>query len=530
MAEPRPPPDFARRPSGHRQKPPGRGLHRICGRPGHASVARPGHFRGASTLRSAGSGFAPAAHRPGPGPTHPRCPHGAGRHLPRNHCARGETLPALPAEAERQRLYQAVSALAAANADSPTLLFVDDAHRLGATALDLLARLTDFFQLLLCYRGEETPHEHPLRQLLGSVTLQLEPLSLASVQALIRQLAGQELPELVTQINAQSGGHPLFVVALLQHLFETGQLYVEAGGGWGQTEELSLALPTTVRAAIETRLQRLNRSPRRIFDFAAVLGGEFDFDLLQAASQQPEETLLAALDELIAAALLSEPRRQGRAEFAVTHERYTEVAYATLPAVRRKQLHRQAAQALETQYAGRLSAYFPALAGHYDKAENYPRAAHYAALAGEQAAAQFANAEAQYYLSRALELTPAEDLAQRVRLLLAREKVYDLQGVRQPQEADLTALEALAPHLPLRQQAEITLRRAAFEWILGHEAAARNRPGKNHPACANRGRPRFRGRGLLTQGPLIPRSGTGPARFGACPVPSTKNRTTRPRR
>jgi DNA-binding SARP family transcriptional activator/predicted ATPase len=381
-------------------------------------------------------------------------------------------LPTLPPEAERQRLSQAVAEFAAANSALPTLLWVDDAHRLGEAALELLSRLMDSWQLMLSYRSEETPPGHPLRRVLGGSALQLEPLSPASVQALLYQLAGLEMPDLAAQINAQSGGQPLFVVALLQHLFETGQLYVDANGNWGQTGELDLTLTPTMRATLEARLQRLPRGLSRVFDLIAVLGGEFDFDLLQAASGEPEETLLTALDELISAALLTEPRQQGRPEFALTHERYAEVACASLPAVRRRQLHRQAAQAIEAHYADKLNAYYPALAGHYDKAENFERAAYYTTLAGEQAAAQFDHAAALRYLNRALELTPADDHFQRARSLLAREKILDLQGVRLPQEADLIALEALAPDLPPRLQAEIALRRAAFEWILGRDTAA----------------------------------------------------------
>lgn len=381
-------------------------------------------------------------------------------------------LPNLPPEAARQRLYSALTEFAAANAAPPTLLWVDDAHRLSSPVLELLTCLADSWPLLLTYRQEETPPGHPLRQIAGAAVLQLEPLSPVSVQTLLYQLAGLEMPALATQISTQSGGQPLFVVALLQHLFETGQLYVDAHGNWGQTGELTLSLPPTIRAAIETRLQRLPRGPRRLFDLIAVLGGEFDFGLLQAASKEPEETLLADVDELITATLLTEPRQQGRPEFALTHERYAEVAYATLPGVRRRQLHRQAAEALETHYAENLPAYYSALAEHYDKAEKFERTAHYATLAGEQAAAQFDNAAALRFLDRALELTPVKNPASRARLLLAREKIHDLQGARHPQEADLFELEALASHLPARPQAEITLHRAAFEWIMGHDAAA----------------------------------------------------------
>ena len=381
-------------------------------------------------------------------------------------------LPGLPSEGARQRLYQAVSALAALCASPPTLLLFDDAHRLDVASVEMLARLTESFQILLSYRSEETPPDHPIRNVFGSATRRLEPLPAASVEALIRQLAGHDLPEIAAVINAHTGGNPLFVVALLQHMFETGQLYVCSGGGWGLTHDEAPSLPFTVAETIETRLRRLNRSQRRILDLAAVLGGEFDFALLREASQQPEGVLLTTLDELMDVALIIEPRSLGRSEFAITHDRYTEVAYATLPNVRRKQVHRQAAHAIENLYVRRLTAYYPALADHYGKAEDTAREAHYAALAGEQAAAQFSHAEALHYLCRALELTPKDEIAQRAHLLLAREEVYDSLGDRQSQKDDLDALNAFSEHMDTRQRAEMSLHQAAYEWILGNDAMA----------------------------------------------------------
>lgn len=380
--------------------------------------------------------------------------------------------PGLSPEAERERLFQAVADFAATNAEPATLLWVDDAHRLGAIALQLLARLADSWQLLLSYRSEETPPEHPLRQIFGNHALQLDVLSPAGVQTLLSQLAGQEMPALAAQIFTQSGGQPLFIIALLQHLFETGQLYVDANGHWGQTGEFSQSLPPSMRAAIESRLLHLPRAPRGIFDLIAVLGGEFDFDLLLAASQQSEESLLAAVDELIAAAMLREPRQQGLAEFVVTHEHYLEVAYATLPGVRRRKLHRQVARAIEVHYAERLNAFYPALARHYDLARNPKRAVHFARLAGEQAAAQYDNDAALAWLSRALELIPSGEYKKRTHLLLVREKIYDLQGMRSSQATDLAEMEALAHQLPPRQQAQIALQRAGYEWIMGCDERA----------------------------------------------------------
>ena len=49
----------------------------------------------------------------------------------------------------------------------------------------------------------------------------------------------------------------------------------------------------------------------------------------------------------------------------------------------------------------------------------------------------------------------------------AREKIYDLQGMRSSQATDLAEMEALAHQLPPRQQAQIALQRAGYEWTMG---------------------------------------------------------------
>lgn len=416
-------------------------------------------------------------------------------------------LPALPAQVARRRMYQAVEALASACPLQRTLLLVDDAQRLGSAAVEVLARLNGSLKMLLVYRSEETPPDHPVRKdLQGALPadraagLEIEALTSGSVQQLIRQLAGSDLPELAAEIYERTQGNPLFIVALLQHLFETGQLYVEADGGWSLTVEPAVTLPPTVQEAVEARLARLNAPQRRVFDLAAVLGGEFDFDLLQQASQQPEEELLALLDELIDLALINEPRRLGHREFAVVHDRYCEVACATLPGVRRRQLHQQAARAIEQLYASALEAFYPALADHFGQAEIFESENHYARLAGEQAAARFDNTKALHYLERSLALTGLEEHAARAQMLLVREGVFDLQGDRARQQADLEALADLSPHLEAGLQAKIALRQAAYAWIVGDDAAASARLAEAIPRAHDCQAVEIEAAGLLLRG------------------------------
>jgi predicted ATPase len=166
-----------------------------------------------------------------------------------------------------------------------------------------------------------------------------------------------------------------------------------------------------------------------------------------------------------------------------------DAAYQTLLFAQRKQIHRLVAEWYERTYVGGapalgpqagvtvaqppLALFYTLLAYHYRQTEDTARERVYAQLAGEQAAARYANPEAIGYLSRALELTPNDDYTARYTLLGAREKVYDLQGARDAQRADLEALVTLADVLADdRRRAEVALRRSTFANMIGDIATA----------------------------------------------------------
>ncbi len=139
---------------------------------------------------------------------------------------------------------------------------------------------------------------------------------------------------------------------------------------------------------------------------------------------------------------------------------------------RLRELHRLAATAIEALYADNLVPYYADLAYHYGRAEMSEQERRYATLAGEQAAADYANAAAVRFFSRALDLTPAADLAGQYALLYRREQAYGLQGAREAQRRDLAALWQLAQHLDERRQVEVLLRELFFANAVGDWATA----------------------------------------------------------
>jgi tetratricopeptide (TPR) repeat protein len=162
-----------------------------------------------------------------------------------------------------------------------------------------------------------------------------------------------------------------------------------------------------------------------------------------------------------------------------THLLFQQYLYNSLGIGERRLLHREIGAALEELYQGReeeIATIAPQLVRHY--AGDAERERHYARLAGERAAAQFANAEAMYYLNLALDLTPEEEAEERYTILLNREKVLHLRGDREAQQRDLAALGGLVEDLDdgdlqaASRRVEVALRQARYAEAVGDYPAA----------------------------------------------------------
>ncbi|HLF90663.1 MAG TPA: tetratricopeptide repeat protein, partial [Anaerolineales bacterium] len=159
--------------------------------------------------------------------------------------------------------------------------------------------------------------------------------------------------------------------------------------------------------------------------------------------------------------------------YSFRHELLRDAAHKIQMDTRLYELHQKAAQAYETLYADTLPWHYVELVYHYNQAQDEEKERYYAKLAGDQAAARFANKEAISYYSRALELTPATETEFRYQLLIAREKVHQLLGERQPQADDLKALAELVQTLgDPHKQAEVSLHWANYWESINDYSAA----------------------------------------------------------
>jgi DNA-binding SARP family transcriptional activator len=101
--------------------------------------------------------------------------------------------------------------------------------------------------------------------------------------------------------------------------------------------------PAAVHDVLARRVARLPEETRLTLRWAAVIGREFDLDVLAEVADVDEETALDRLDPAVVAGLV---REQGVDGFAFAHALVRDAVRGTLPASRRARAHHRVAEAL----------------------------------------------------------------------------------------------------------------------------------------------------------------------------------------
>jgi tetratricopeptide (TPR) repeat protein len=165
---------------------------------------------------------------------------------------------------------------------------------------------------------------------------------------------------------------------------------------------LTVQVPATVQAVLAARIDRLPPEEKRLLQTAAVLGTDVPLVLLRAIADLPDEALHRGLVHLQAAEFLYETRLFPEPEYTFKHALTHEVAYSGLLQERRRALHTQIVEALETLAGARLADQVERLADHAVRGEVWDKALAYSRQAGGKAMARSAHREATGYFEQAL--------------------------------------------------------------------------------------------------------------------------------
>jgi class 3 adenylate cyclase/tetratricopeptide (TPR) repeat protein len=319
-----------------------------------------------------------------------------------------ELLELTPQQIKNRTISALVDTLLAFSLQHPTLCIFEDAHWLDPSTLELIELIIsriDHARVLLVVscRPEFRPTwiAHP------NVTMHsLSRLSRTEGKSMIRDLLkGESIPQhLVDQIIQKTDGVPLFIEELTNGILSAPSR--TRGTFEHAAQSASLRVPETLSDALMERLDRVAPS-RRLVQIAAVIGREFSYDLLSAASQIDEDDMQSALSLLEQADIIYRVGISPFVRFAFKHALLRDAIYDSLLRSKRQQIHADVATILERDYPELIENQPEVLAHHYQEAGNHQLAIRCWVESGQRALAHSANVEAIASFRSALQLLNA---------------------------------------------------------------------------------------------------------------------------
>ena len=276
----------------------------------------------------------------------------------------------------------------------PVILCFEDLHWSDPSTLDAVRRLRDVTRVdpVAVIATVRVVTEHASKALLteseadpSTVVLTLGPLAQDEERHLLAELSGQTLPKgTEDSILSASDGVPLYL-----------REFVRSLRGAEADRTVERGVPPTLDRLILARLDRLPAAARETLTALSVLGR--DVDLAVARSSVLRDDPDASLLELV---------RQGLIDVEGTtcsfsHGLVQEVAYSTLLRDRRRELHRRAAETLETSSVEQQDA---TLAYHWEQAGEPAAAIAYHVAAADAAEAVSGLIEALGHVDAAVRL------------------------------------------------------------------------------------------------------------------------------
>ncbi len=338
---------------------------------------------------------------------------------------------ALDPQFRPSQTHRAIAELLPAVFPSPTVVVFEEAQWMDDASAAMVAYLAKALEngpwLVVGVRQEG---DGGLR-VEGTTTIELQPISERAAQALAAEVTSGSplLDHEVEPLIDQAGGNPMFLLVLLDQVSTDDEV------------------PDSIEALVTAQLDRLDPELRRVLRYASVIGAEFDRATMAAAFG-------AALPRLDRPGLWRRlhdfVERSGDGRYRFRQTMYRDVAYEGLPYRTRAELHGDIAAVLEQQ-APEPDQQAELLSLHFFRAGEYEKAWHYAVVAGDRAAAKYANQDAADFFGFALGAArrldvPAEEV---VRIAEARGDVLELAGRYDDADDAFTFALRTAPDDPL---------------------------------------------------------------------------------
>jgi len=277
--------------------------------------------------------------------------------------------------------------------ERPLLVVFEDMHWVDPTSLELVDQLLaageDAPILLLMTARPEFSRPWPADENFLQLSLHRLPDAQAKAVASLQLPRAELPPEWMDTIIERSDGVPLFIEEMTRMLLE--RLAAQASGS-----VVARHVPDTLIDLLTERLDRLPPEAKQLAQLAAVIGREFDRELLAAALDE-ERILQTGLQAMLDSGLVLSGSADG-AQLLFKHALIEDTAYASVPPKRCAELHGRVADALLRQFKERVERQPELGARHLSRAGRGLEAAPWFLMAGGQDLSRGAPREAAGHL------------------------------------------------------------------------------------------------------------------------------------
>jgi class 3 adenylate cyclase/predicted ATPase len=307
---------------------------------------------------------------------------------------------------EREETFRGLERWLSALATRRPILFIcEDLHWADASTLEFVGRLvgeapTDPILTLLTARTEFQP---PWPVTAHQTTLALSRLTHEQAREMILKKSGSALSDsMVERVYQRAGGVPLYLEEFTKILQPADSTPAEAPAKSAASREI----PATLQDLIMARVDRIE-GEREVAQLAAVLGHEFNHDLLAAVARLDESTLAAEMRHLVQADIIHQRGRPPSCVYTFKHALLEDALYNSMVKSTRQQFHRRIAEVLEAEFGILLVETRPELLAHHFTEAGLPdKAVRYWLQAGLRSRERSAEIEAIGHLTRGLALIP----------------------------------------------------------------------------------------------------------------------------
>ncbi len=249
--------------------------------------------------------------------------------------------------------------------------------------------------------------------------ISLRPLGEAESILLIENLTGNiNLSlEIQNQLIQKSEGNPTFLEELIISILEQSDSVLEYHSSENMNLKSELQFPDSLQNVIMSRVDRLEQLDKIVLHTASVIGRVFPKKLLANVLRdsftesefecslnklQLREFILRHLPSNLSSNTSIIPK-----EYIFKQDLAQFVLYNSLLLSQRQSLHRKIGEEFENLYSDNLTEIVDSLAHHFEKGKDFTKAIRYYKNAADKAKDFFANEDAIFFYSKALDLSGA---------------------------------------------------------------------------------------------------------------------------